>query len=83
MKTLFPSKAAAEAAGYRVDTTTYPWVAYRGPRFQPIKWGLVPTDREARLTAFVQDVARTATMRPPAYLRQRAQEVLLDPDDDL
>lgn len=28
-------KAEAEAQGYTVDTTTYPWTGYKGPRFEP------------------------------------------------
>ncbi|CAG9229330.1 hypothetical protein [Burkholderia vietnamiensis] len=29
-------RALAEAAGYTVDTTVYPWLAYKGPRFAPV-----------------------------------------------
>ena len=30
--------AGAEAAGYTVDRSCYPWVAYRGARFAPDEW---------------------------------------------
>ena len=29
------SKADAEAQGFTVDTRVYPWLAYKGPRFDP------------------------------------------------
>lgn len=35
--------------GYTVDTSCYPWVAYKGPRFNPTKWVSVLTDTEVKL----------------------------------
>ena len=31
------TKERAEAQGFTVDTTTYPWTAYKGPRFEPVE----------------------------------------------
>lgn len=42
-------KKDAEALGYTVDTTCYPWVAYKGPRFNPTEWRCVLTDLESEL----------------------------------
>jgi hypothetical protein len=39
----------AEAAGFTVDTSCYPWFAYRGPRFRPTEQADVFTDLEAEL----------------------------------
>lgn len=33
----------AEDRGYTVDRSTYPWVAYRGRRFDPIELFVVDT----------------------------------------
>ena len=41
--------AEAEARGFAVDTTVYPWVAYVGPRFKPTRWFTILTDLEAEL----------------------------------
>lgn len=46
-----PSAAAAKALGFTVDDTCYPWVAYKGPRFSPVLFYLVPTDKEAKHSA--------------------------------
>lgn len=29
------TRRQAEAAGFTVDDTAYPWIAYKGPRFTP------------------------------------------------
>jgi hypothetical protein len=29
--------------GYTVDRHCYPWVAYKGPRFQPTEWHTIKT----------------------------------------
>jgi hypothetical protein len=78
----FPSKAKAEEAGYRVDTTTYPWIAYRGPRFQPIAWCVVPTNREAILTKLANDVAKCAAGVTPGYLRFMVETALKEADKE-
>lgn len=49
----FPSREAAEKAGFAVDCTCYPWVAYKGPRFNPEVWGHVRTDTESQLSVLV------------------------------
>ncbi len=33
--------------GFIVDENVYPWVAYKGPRFAPVKWYSILTDRES------------------------------------
>lgn len=33
----------AEAQGYTVDRTCYPWLAYKGPRFEPTETQAVDT----------------------------------------
>jgi hypothetical protein len=43
------TKAEAEARGFAVDTTVYPWVAYTGPRYKPTTWFTILTDLEAEL----------------------------------
>jgi hypothetical protein len=35
----------ARAAGYMVDQTCFPWVAYRGPRFAPTHFFCIPSKR--------------------------------------
>lgn len=41
------TRAEAQAAGLEVDTHCYPWVAYKGPRFNPTELCEVFTDIEA------------------------------------
>jgi len=41
------NRQQAEAAGFTVDRCCYPWVAYKGPRFQPTELHYIDTDREA------------------------------------
>jgi hypothetical protein len=44
------NREQAEARGYTVDTTVYPWFAYKGPRFNPTGQTFhVKTDRESEL----------------------------------
>lgn len=46
-KKLLPSEA--RKCGYRVDDSCYPWVAYKGPRFNPTIWEYCYTDEEEKL----------------------------------
>ena len=39
----------AEARGFAVDTTVYPWVAYTGAHYTPTTWFTILTDLEAEL----------------------------------
>lgn len=55
------NRQEAEAAGYVVDRHVYPWVAYKGPRFNPTEIHEVQTDDEAFLFEAVLAVAREAT----------------------
>lgn len=43
MEYLDATKEEAEAQGYTVDTHTYPWTAYKGPRFDPDERRLLRT----------------------------------------
>lgn len=45
----FKSKEDAVSQGFTVDTTCYPWFAYKGPRFNPTEYGDVPTTEQARV----------------------------------
>lgn len=44
----------ALADGFTVDNKTYPWFAYKGPRFAPTEWRYVLTDAEALLIWILQ-----------------------------
>ena len=46
-KKLTPAEARAQ--GYTVDSTCYPWVAYKGERFSTHQWEGIFTDTEAEL----------------------------------
>lgn len=37
------TKEEAESKGYTVDDCVYPWIAYKGPRFNPIEWFAIYT----------------------------------------
>lgn len=45
-----------ECAGFEIDESTYPWVAYQGPRFNPTKWYPCYTELESRLIRTLQDL---------------------------
>jgi len=53
------TKAQAKAAGYTVDESCYPWIAYKGPRFQPTEHFAIMTDREAALDEALTAYAAT------------------------
>ena len=55
MTSVFLSQKVARAAGFRVDNTIYPWVAYKGPRFRPTEVADVRTDLEADLAGALED----------------------------
>lgn len=42
--------------GYNIDETCYPWVAYRGSRFNPDVWHRIMTDRESQLKLALKTV---------------------------
>lgn len=44
---VYPNKAAAEADGCRVYTSSYPWTAFKGPHGESPAAGIVRTDPEA------------------------------------
>lgn len=44
----------AVARGYTIDTSCYPNVAYKGPRFNPTEWVPVFTDVENQLIKKVE-----------------------------
>lgn len=37
------------AAGFTIDSTCYPWIAYKGPRFAPDEMAEIMTDKESML----------------------------------
>jgi hypothetical protein len=39
----------AEALGFTVDKHCYPWIAYKGSRFNPTEKRIILTDRESML----------------------------------
>lgn len=41
----------ARKRGFTIDTTVHPWVAYKGPRFNPTEWHACYSDLEARVFA--------------------------------
>lgn len=41
------NRREAQAQGFVVDDTCYPWVAYKGPRFATLEAHEIPTDKEA------------------------------------
>lgn len=43
------AKEKALREGYKVDTTCYPWIKYKGPRFRPTEWGPIDSDEESEL----------------------------------
>ena len=46
--TIVDSKSARDN-GFMVDSCCYPWVAYKGPRFNPKEYYVIPTDTEFAL----------------------------------
>lgn len=53
------TKAQAEAEGFTVDTTCYPWFAYKGSRFAPQASRTVLTDLEAELLSLMKLLDQT------------------------
>lgn len=45
------SSTTAEELGFTIDKTCYPWVAYKGPRFQPTEWYTMVTPAVSDLGA--------------------------------
>lgn len=45
-----------ESEGFIVDKTCYPWVAYKGPRFQPTAIHYIMTDNESTLKLQLKQV---------------------------
>lgn len=44
---MITEKQKAEKQGYTVDTHVYPWLAYKGPRFNPTHTQQIETDKES------------------------------------
>lgn len=42
--------------GFIIDNTCYPWVAYKGPRFNPTEFFWCYTDEEARLREWLKRI---------------------------
>lgn len=49
------TKEQAEKQGYNVDTTCYPWLGYKGPRFAPTETITVFMDEEVQLRQWIVD----------------------------
>jgi len=56
------TKAEAVSFGYKVDTSTYPHYAYKGPRFQPKDNRLVMTDLEESLLCALRAISAPAAV---------------------
>jgi hypothetical protein len=63
----------ARDQGFTVDTTTYPWTAYKGPRFAPTEWRDCFTEHEAALRAALDAL----------FYRQPDQPALTNAEYDL
>jgi hypothetical protein len=48
------TRKEAEERGYTVDRSCYPWVAYKGLRFNPEEWKPILTDLEEELLGALQ-----------------------------
>jgi hypothetical protein len=46
---MITERQKAEQQGWAVDTTVYPWLAYKGPRFNPTQTQQIETDKESAL----------------------------------
>lgn len=46
---MITERNTAEREGYTVDTHVYPWLAYKGPRFNPTETKQIATDKESDL----------------------------------
>lgn len=44
---MITERQKAEKQGYTVDTHVYPWLAYKGPRFNPTFAQQIETDKES------------------------------------
>lgn len=51
------SAAEAEQKGYTVDRSCYPWVAYKGSRFDPTEFFYILTDNENHLVDLLNDAS--------------------------
>lgn len=56
----FKTRAQAVEAGFTVDDTCYPHLAYKGPRFQPADYCSVYSDREAELIAALRSIVEAS-----------------------
>lgn len=55
------SKKEMESRGFTVDGHCYPWVAYKGPRFQPTEIHYIATDVEADLRSKLERLPKATT----------------------
>jgi hypothetical protein len=59
------NRQEAEAAGYKVDSHVYPWIAYKGPRYRPDEIKQIETDLEAARGAEVTRLRREVLQLSP------------------
>ena len=69
-------KKEAEAKGFTVDDTCYPWFAYKGPRFKPTEGYRIPTDREVHAEQLATTVRDLLCCSLNEINRVAAQEAL-------
>lgn len=63
--------------GFTVDCTTYPHVAYHGPRFDPTEWHECMTEYESELLARL-DIAEKALHDTRIILEQVKEDLKCD-----
>lgn len=55
----------AQDAGFTIDHHTYPWTAYKGPRFRPTEFVSVLTDDEAEARRLIKNLLDDVRARYP------------------
>lgn len=77
------NRSEAESAGFVVDKTCYPWVAYKGPRFQPTEFHYIDTDRSrASGVSFVCRPCKNAAARAAYTPRPQQRRGWIEPTRD-
>ena len=46
----------AREEGFTIDHHCYPWVAYKGPRFNPTEWHYTQTDTESEQAERIEEL---------------------------
>ena len=61
------TKLQAELQGFTVDTTCYPWLAYKGARFAPDACSHVMTHAEAALAELLREAITAFKTQNPKW----------------